>query len=302
MKYSLLFLAFWALPSFASSKLDNPDILGEYTLQPRNKNSDVQTAQIRINVDKKIVVTLNDDDNEFELTEPNAKGVIYDGDDEPNCDGDEENCYYNASTVIRLKTKGRGSKAVPQLQVTIEKVNAFNESGDDDSTTTYVLNWSRELPDALPFFTNAKTPASLSALLESCKTLVVPTVGQGGIGNFSDICTSTNTYDYRGGFSEAFKYMLRARGGGSKKETKKITPARLQSKVFGAVDKMIDGLESKDLKVSKKQLKAEVKKIETYILENSELLYLYQYTDTAIVFSVNKNEKVITIYHITTGR
>src|SRR5688572_19159872 len=98
MKALLLMVSLWSITAMAGKfDIDNPAILGQYKLAKADKNAEIQDVAIIYNNDSKLVL-VRDGDTEYELEKADKKGLVWQGEDEPNCgSGDEADCYYDAS-------------------------------------------------------------------------------------------------------------------------------------------------------------------------------------------------------------
>ena len=284
--------------SFAATyKLNNPVILGEYQLKKADKKSEVQKAELRYNVQNQLVVILDRNEQEFEISGPDKNGVIFEGTDEPNCDGDEPACYFDAETKITLTSTKVNGDEVPQLVVEITVANAWKED-EAGEKTTYVLNWVKELPNAIPFYTEAKNPRELDKVLTACKKVVEPTVGHGGVGNEADICgLGIETYHYRGSVGQTLSYFKKERIV-TKKRLIRLNEETLNTRVFAGAEAKIKALNPNELKVGRKALIAESRKLKNYILKTSDIIYYYQFSNTAVLVTFNTGEQTITEYMI----
>lgn len=270
-------LAFAAKSTAATMpEATDPVLLGQYTLAKPDPKSDLKVASVIYNNANQLILNEDRLDTEYALTGPDKNGILYDGEDEPNCDGDESACYYDSRTLIKLAmiAKPDGS-LIPQITISITSTNAFAEDGKvDESTTNYVLNWTNEIADAIPFYLNAKPSAAVAALMIDCETVVKPTVGHGGVGNTREVCGAVSAYKFRSTFAEAFPYFLK-----SAKGTKAIT-----------VDKF------------KEKLQDQVDAIRDFIANNSDKLYYRQSTTTAYVYSVDLKTSTITEFRLESVR
>ena len=302
MKALSLILCLWSVSTFAAEyKLDDPAILGEYVLIHPNKKSEIEKAYIRYNHDNQLVVNVDRNDGEYPLSEPDkGSDVVYSGEDEPNCDGDEPACYYDSKIEIELtSTVAKSRQHLPKLTLTITETNAFDDD-DAGTTTTYELVWSKEIPDAIPFYVTAEPLTALARLNRECERVVKPTQYD-GIGQAKDICAYEGNYKYRDAFGPAMADFLR--NNSVRKDTKRTTPAALK-KVFAQHITKIKNLKQKDLKVPKKDLVAQAKKVHEYILDSYKTFYTrkHSYGGDITVYAVNFEEQMITEFTINSGR
>jgi hypothetical protein len=294
MKSILLICSLISASAWASSyKLTDEDILGKYVLHKANKKSDVQWAEVKFNTDNKLVVITNRDDNQYELTGPDKNDLVFTGTDEANCDGDEPSCVYDAETKIWLsKVKGG-----PQLTIDISTDDAFDESGKSAETTEYLLDWDKDIPDAIPFYTNMKkNPKPVETLIAACKAAIKSELGK-AISNAGEICSNPNSVKYRGDFDKAWKWFVNDWvGEHNAKDVKKYSDKKLQ----GLFDKQIEEINKiadKDLvKLSKADLVQQATKVQKYISENSDSVYVHLVSGNVSVFSINEKAKIIVNY------
>ncbi|MGE3759387.1 MAG: hypothetical protein AB7H97_16610 [Pseudobdellovibrionaceae bacterium] len=299
MRIFIGILLFFSVTTFAKGKgeivdLKDQAILGKYEINVPTDDESLDSAELRISEDKKLTLYYNN--NEYELTGPDKNGVVYSGDDEPNCDGDEPTCYYDVHTTVWLKSARVKGKQTYQLQVEIERDDAFDETGKSMSTEYYTLNWSEELANAIPFFTRANAPNELGELMENCNKAVEPTVGF-GVSNSNDICTFNSTFKYRSPEKTAIRELIKFYSGRNSK-VQKITAAQLQALVFDKNEEIIKNLDDKKIKVPVKDLLAEARKVQKIILKYSDWIYAKTKGPSAIVYSVNRASRTVVIYHI----
>ena len=290
MRYILLALALSnSLAMAAGFKLNDPSILGEYRLSRANKKSELQVAQIRYNVDNKLVVMVDRLDQEFELSGPDKNGVIYEGEDDPNCgSGDEPSCMFDANTKIRLVSAKVGGEWIPQLIVEVTEVDAYVD-GDAGTDYKWVLNWSRSIPDAIPYYISAEVPKEFARIIESCKKELKDESSV----NEMDVCSFTRAYTYRGSETRAVNKYIKDNARKDRK-MKQISEKTLTGKIFAGVNAWINGLDQRDLKMKKSEILAQSKKIQNFIVENCDKIYFEQGYNDANLLCVNTEEARIT--------
>lgn len=273
--------------------LDDPAILGKYKLAKAKKDSEVQSVELIYNHDNELMVYTDRNGNEYVLHEkPDKNGVIFDSEDEPNCDGDEPHCYYDSRTTITLtKTTVRG-REIPQLILSITQSNAWDETGQDDFTSTYILNWSKPLAYAIPFYLNAKDPREWQVIQKNCRQTVEPTEGLGGLNSPWEVCAASETKKYRDTLEKAWPYYAKDNFA-DKSKVKRITANDIKRRVFRKVISIINKYDDRELKVSKDKLREQVRLQQDYVLANYDTFYHYQYFDTAYVIAVDTKQKLI---------
>jgi len=302
MKNWLLVLGVLAASSaFASDyKLDDPAILGEYKLTKASKESEIQKVELIYSHDNELIVYTDRNDSQYPLTDPNKDGVVFEGEDEPNCgSGDEPSCYYDSRTTITLgKTTVRG-KEIPQLVISITQSDAYDDTGANDFTTVYTLNWSKAMPDAIPYYLNAKDPSEWLNIKKRCEKVVGPTDGFGGIASVWDICGLSDTVKYRETIEEAWPYFVKDNVSKNEKLVK-LSTSDVKKRIFGKMLAIIKKLDGRELKVSKQELKEQVMIQQEFILSKYDLFYHYQYFDTAYLIAIDKEGKLITSFRFDT--
>lgn len=302
MKNYLLILSLLVAPfAFASDyKLDDPAILGEYKLAKANKGSEIQKVELIYSHDNELIVYADRNDSQYPLTDPNKDGVVFEGEDEPNCgSGDEPSCYYDARTTITLVKTTVHGKEIPQLVISITQADAYDDTGANDFTTIYTLNWSKKLPDAIPYYLNVKDPRDWQSIQKKCLKTVEPTDGLGGISSVWDICGQSETVKYRETIEEAWPYYVKDNVSKNEKLVK-LSPSDVKKRIFGKMLAIIKKLDERELKVSKEQLREQVKLQEEYVLSKYSLFYHYQYVDTAYLIAIDKDGQLITSFRFDT--
>lgn len=299
MRILFFVLVAFSVSAFAKGKnelvdLKDPAILGKYQINVETKEETLNTAELRFSEDKKLTLYYNN--NEYELTGPDENGIVYDADDEPNCDGDEEVCMYDAHITIWLRNATVKGERTFQLQVELSTDDAFDETGKSMSTEIYKLNWSEKLANAIPYFTRANDPKELLALMESCNRVVEPTVGF-GVPNSNKICTHNSTFKYRSPEKTAIKELIKFYSGKASK-VKKVTPAQLKALIFEKNEENIKKLNRNKIKVPIKDLLTEARKVQNLILKYSDWIYAEAEGPDAIVYSVNRESRTVVIYQI----
>lgn len=227
-----------AFAKSASYKLDDPAILGEYKLVKNDKNSELLRAEIVFNTDNQLVVRTDRNDAEYELSPPDENNVVVQYEDEFNCGGEETTCSYDSLTEIKLlSAKNSQGKTIPQLSIEItvtyawaEGCGGVDEEGNDqeaceDETTTYVLNWSKELSYSIPFYTNIEHPQNLLEVETQCKQQldgIEYDDATGYLGAY-DVCGGLmKSFQFRDDFKTAFSYFLKDWLGGNEKNPAKV--------------------------------------------------------------------------------
>ena len=290
-KLILIFAVSGAFAFATDQKQSDPKLLGEYHLLTPNAKSEIQWAQVKYNNDNDLVVLVDRNEEEYLVSDPLAEGIIYSEDGEPNCDGGEDACYFDVHTTIKMVDVPSGK---PRLSIELSVADAFDESGKSEEKTTYTLEWAKEIPDAIPFYTNQKHPTALQNVLDACEAAVRPTVGFGGVSNTSLICTRPTSFAMRDPIDESFKYFLK--DWDSKHKSKEISAKEMQKTVFADAESAIKKLNASELKVSQAELINQNREIQNYILLNSNKFYFHPYVRSTIVIAVNTESKHITRY------
>ena len=296
MKTSLLFsLIFVASSAFAKDyKLTDPAILGEYKLENANRKSEIKKAELVYNEDQVLVVRVDRNDEEYELSGPDKNGVVFEGEDECNAgSGDEPNCYYDAETIIKLDSVTVRGETIPQLTIQITVMDGYDE--DYQKTTKYVLNWSRELNHAIPYYTNTKNPRALHQIIETCNRelndLEYDDVTR--YTNTNDICPFARSVKYRD-LNKALAALQKTDLGEDMKEVTESEAKQLfqQAKNLAKKYKGKGGSS-----VTPKKIVEQINKVEEYVLA-ADQIYYYPFFDSAEFVIVNKDKKIITRFGI----
>lgn len=295
MKFSLAFGAimgsmFACLAAIAAPvHFSDESILGQYTAETTTPATEIKAATLRFNADNQLVLTTDRYDQEYVLSNVGDSDVVFDEDGEPNCDGDEPSCYYDAHTQIRL---GRDAKGIPQVVISITTMDAFDDTGTSQETNTTALKWANTIPDAHSFYLNVAVPADLAKVMADCKAAVTPTIGFGGVNNWTTICTDlVSTVLFRDEIDVALPYLWKASAGSEK--VKELTKKEFRTVVLAGALKRLKALDQKKLKVERKFLVAQFMSVANYILNQSDRIFVFQFADTAFVYSVNTKTKMI---------
>lgn len=273
----LVILATFSINAFAMPV--QHDFLGQYQLAKPDKASKIQKADFIYNNDNVLVVVTNRSEQEYEVNEAAEDGVIYEGSNEPNCDGDEPQCWYDSATSIRLKTINVDGRQLPQLTITITVSNAWDEVGKDDITTTYVLNWTKPLSHAIPFYVNTQTPAELDQLSKSCRSELKNLEHERGAGyiNVNDVCPYVWSAQLREPFDEALLNYLRSlQSGRNRRKVEKVSAEELSNKVFKPARALANKYEPKKANSpSRAKILAQIDLIEEFAAR-SPVIYTYK--------------------------
>lgn len=283
----------WAKAAF---QLNDEAILGQYTLVAQDANSEIQTAEIVYNNDNVLVVRTDRNDSEYELTGQDKSGVIVDFQDEPNCGGDEDFCGYDSQVTIKLLAANVNGEKVPQLSFEITVSNAWDEVGDEDETTTYVLNWSKTLPYQIPFYLNIETSADIKKISDDCQAAIPDLEFDSETGYLSnnDVCSRPYSVKYRDDVNEAMPYIIA--GWGNPEKTKLVTAQGLKKDYFGPA-KALASKYKNDPKVTSAQIIEQLQILESFVLK-ADRVYAYQYVDDNVtLFVVNEKTKIVSIVY-----
>ncbi|HMN67644.1 MAG TPA: hypothetical protein PKC28_03815 [Bdellovibrionales bacterium] len=195
MKALLLLTVIWTAGAWAGEfNIDDPKILGRYVLAQQNRGADIQDVAIIYNIQGELVL-VRDTDQEYPLKKADAKGVIHRSEDEPNCgSGDEADCYYDASFTVTLgKTQSPQGQTIPQITIVVDRVDAYE--ANPDYTYTLVFNWSAELENAVPFYTQAAMPVELQDAVTACHKSFAKVFGGTYMSN--RVCNDPDSYKIR---------------------------------------------------------------------------------------------------------
>ncbi len=298
--YLLLSFILFGSSVFAKNyELTDAAIRGEYKLVKTNSKSEIQKAEVVYNADNALVVRVERNDGEYELSEPNKNGVVFEGEDECNAgSGDEPNCYFDAKTIIKLQpVKVRGEE-IPQLTIEITVMDGYDENYEE--TITYVLNWSKSLDHAIPYYINIQSPPALKQLSTACE-LELKDIGYdsaAGYLNVYDICPHASTFQYREPFSKSFEALKKEWvGKNSKDSLEEITPKEAKQLFNKARALAKKYKKKKDSSVTSKKILAQIKKVEDYVLA-ADQIYFHKYIRDAMFFVVDKDKKIISRFGI----
>ena len=280
----------------AGPSIKDPALLGQYTLVKPNAKSELKTAKLVYNHDNVLVVMTDRNDSEYEISEPNEKGVIFDFQDEPNCDGDEPHCFYDSQVTVKLGSgKDVNDNAVPQILIEITVSDAWDDSGVSYTKETYVLNWSKALADANPYYLNVKAPADLAALSKKCKATLAKIAFDDKVSylNSNDICPYVSAFEYRASFKDAFT-QIKTDWVGEKQvsKVKLLTPTQVKAEIFDKAKALAAKYKAKG-PVTSKMIIEQINKIEAYVASKSKV-YAYQSLRGMSMFVVDEETKIIT--------
>lgn len=248
----------------ANFDIGDPKILGQYVLAEPDENAEIKDLKIIYNIDNQLVL-VRDNDQEYELTKADAKGVIYQGEDEPNCgSGDEPDCYYDARIrVILGETKNENAQTIPQVTIEVDRIDAYQ--ANEDYSFKLVFNWKSPIADAVPYYTRTKTPTPMAAILESCKKTFGEVFGKDHEYIHNRVCHTADAFRIRKGVDPKLAFNSLTKDWGN---TKPIKKDKLQAKLFNPSDAYIDKYAA-DRKVASasKKLIAAANKVRHYIVE-----------------------------------
>lgn len=315
---ALLLLTTWTLSAQASYSLQDPEILGEYALAQSNTSSEVQKAELIYNSDNQLVVKTDRDEVEYELSEPDKNGVIYSGEDEPNCDGGESVCSYDSLTVIRLQThQEKSGKESPQLSIEITKSYAWSEgcggtddSGNDqpacdDETSTYVLNWSKELAYSIPFYTNAEHPPVIKKMSETCLAAMKGVDFDSEtayLGPYQICGGALVSFKYRDSLETAFPYFLKDWLGGNEKPPVEVSDV-IVADLFDQSINLASKYKGKGTStITSSMIMEQIGRFKTQMLKQYDTFFnipaMDKFDNKAKIIAVNTKEKTITLLEI----
>lgn len=300
---SLLVLA---APTVQASTYDlgNPAILGQYTLATPDSSADLQKAELIYNNDNQLVVVTERNEEEYLLTGPNAGDVVYSGEGEPNCDGDEPTCYYDVETTIKLtSTTNTAGETIPQLAITITVSDAWIEDGSSDATTTYVLNWAKTLPYQIPYYVNVETPADLKALVTSCNAVLGKLSYDGATGylNVNDVCPWVSAFQYREPQADAIENLLSGWVGSRQRASlRELNPAEVKTVVFDKARALASKYQAKD-GIAPQDIVAQLDLVEAFT-QKADRVYYVTSGRHAELFLVRETTKSIVRFQVAVSR
>ncbi|MCB9073604.1 MAG: hypothetical protein H6623_08275 [Bdellovibrionaceae bacterium] len=297
---SIVIFIFAAATCSAQSKawqIYDPAALGEYTLIKKNSKSDVQKAELIYNNDNQLVVRTDRFDQEYELSSGDKDGVVYTGEDEPNCDGGEDVCEYDLQTTIKLLSTTVDGKEMPQLSIEITIANAWDEDGKDNYTNTYILNWSKTLPYAIPFYLNALVPEEAQALNQSCMENLKDIEYDFETTSYhsaTDICPNPDYFTYRNDLDEAFPYLKNGwLGKKHASQVQEVSKEDVKKLVFDAAKNLAQQYQAKKASLTSATIISEIEKIESYALNAGDRYFIYPNYRSMGMFIANTKNKTI---------
>jgi len=316
MKTLLTLICLLATPAFAKNayKLDDPAIMGSYKLAKADKKSDLQSARIGINSEKKLTLTEDRDDNEFELTGPDKNGVIYSDDSgEANCDGDESSCSYDASTKITLlSTTDKKGNVIPQIKIDIVVSYAWqSDCGDGqdqpdctDENYSYVLNWSNSNPDDVSPYTDIQN-TRLQKAADACRKALGQDFIEIAKANYFawDFCAApVASMSISTDFDTAFKSIEDVYVGGNQKNPKEISVDDVKD-LFAQSTKLAKAYkdDGKDVKVTSADMQNQIQKIQAAVLEYDRFFAIPKMGDDDLnvyVFAYDTKAKIVSKFQI----
>jgi len=296
MKAILTVFCMWASLAVAASpetyKLDDPAILGSYGFNSPTIEPQFESLEIRYNLDN-VLVVVRDGDYEYELTEPDENGVIYQGEDEPNCgSGDEANCLWDSNITITLvKGETFNGDEGPQLRFELTVSDAYDETYEE--TYSYVLGWRAEIPDAVPYYYNAEATAELEHRVELCKAAA----NEAGLWNANDYCSFTSNFRLREGVDPdlALEDLVQDWSDG---DVILASTEDLNVQLFDVLKKNLAAEE--DLQDLKKfaAVASKVDAVKDYIFESSSKTYLeIEEYGSVKVYSLDTQNRMVNIYY-----
>jgi hypothetical protein len=295
MRLILLSLAVATSGAWAKGvDLKDPSILGLYKLEKPDRKSDLQEVEIVYNNNNELVARVDRNDQEYTLDAAQA-GVIFEGEDEPNCGGEEQQCWYDSSTVISLEKSRDGWR----MTIKIVQSDAWDESGKTDETKTWKLLWEKELDYAIPYYLNIPTPAGLEKLVKSCNARLKDIEYEDGAGylNENDICPFPRSVQLRDPFEKALKFYLKYEVS-QKRKLEQVTPAQLKTKVFNRARALAAKYKPKDKKSpSRQDVVEQIDLIEQYA-SKADILYTFPHLRDGEIIMVDTKTKTISKFGI----
>jgi len=297
---TFLFLALsFSVAAHAAQSVKDYALLGEYKLVKTNAKSEIQTAKLVYNHDSQLVVmTDRSEDFEYQVSEANDKGVIVDFQDEPNCDGDEAHCYYDSQVLIKLGSAvAANGQSVPQLSIEVTSSDAWDESGKTFETNTYVLNYSKPLADAIPFYINFESPADLKDLSAECNAKLNEIAYDDATSYLGaqEICPilSSATVMYRDSFEDAFA-QIKVDYAGKKlaAQVKLLSAAQIKSEVFDKAKALAAKYKASKGTVTAKDILEQLNKVQAYV-SSKDQVYAYSSLRGVSLFVVEKEAKLV---------
>lgn len=288
----------------AAPSIKDASFLGQYNLVKADSKSELQSAKLVYNHSSTLVIQTDRNEDEYELSEPNKDGVIASVQGEPNCDGGEDVCTYDAEVVIKL-LPGVNDKneTVPQLSIEITTDNAFDDSGNSQDTQTYILNWTNKLDDAIPYYVEVETPADIKAIAAQCSAALAKIQFDDKVSylNSNDVCPHPTSVVYRDSFDTAFK-ALKNEWVGEKQmsKIKLLTPAQVKSEIFNKAKALARKYTGKvGGTVTAKDIVAQIEKIEGYV-KSKDKVYAYPSVRGMAMFVVDSKAQTIVQFDIRT--
>ena len=285
----------------ATYDLKDESILGLYKIPQVLRSSEIKEAELIYNEDNVLVLRVDRNSQEYILEGPDTNGVVFTGDDEPNCDGGEEKCWYDSHTEIKLQKALVGGREIPQLTIVITESNAWDDSHTDDVTTTHILNWSGKLDHSIPFYVNTETQEPLAELAKSCGQELRNLRYEPGSRYLSvnDVCPYPHSVQLREPIDTALTYFLQSRGGAtSRNRPQLVTTAALKRRVFNRARSIAKKYNPTRAEMPpREKIFEQIDKIEEYA-SKSDSIYTYRFASDAIVIVVDLKTKIVSWFSI----
>lgn len=273
----------------ADYDLKDKNILGRYVLNPANKQSSVQSAEIRFDADSDLNIYISHTGGTYQLKTIDKDGVIVGGEPDPDC----EDCSEGESDPTRIRLV-KGQQNRPRLIIETTWSDSLDEDGKNGVTVTYVLDWATTIPNAVSFYLNTETPQALQTAVESCSTVVTPAVSDDGpITSDSDVCPSVTAVKLRTTLEESLPFYLKDMGTPKGAKEISVTEANLAR---AKEENYFAKLSPKGLKVKADKIAGAFRKISDYFQKNTDRVFARESDGTVTYYMFNSKDHVLTVF------
>ncbi len=278
----------------ADYSLQDKAILGRYVLNPVNKLSSIQSAEIRFDADNALHLFVSHTAGVYALEKIDKDGVIVGGEAEEACEECEPGAEGEGDvTTVRLV---KGNQGRPRLIIEQTWADTVDENGKNGETFTYILDWAMTIPNAVSFYQNSDNPAAMQSVIEACNAVVAPALNDDGpITSESEVCPSVTTVKYRTTIEESFPYYLKentARRGTTEISLTTAWTALAKEEAYFAA------LPPAGLKVKREKIAAAFRKVANYLQKNTDRVYTREADGQTTYYLINTKERLISTFSL----